>query len=428
MFFLDNFDVIFAHLLNVHPSKIESIRSCKKDDDTRIFITLKKADLPCTYCENHHVISNGFFNKSMKVPNLPFENCLVVHRVRRYYCSRCSHTFSDLNHMTPSGHSVSYATILQLMQLLQNPKITFKYAAAILSLSESTVMRLFDKHCHVSRIPFPEVICIDEVYTKNSDFDAKYSCVFYDFYNSKILDVHPSRKKRHLHQYFQSIPKKELDNVRFVCIDMYLPYKQISRCYFKKAIICVDSFHVVKHINDDLSKLRIRLMKRYPTDSIEYYLLKHWKNLLFDRTLDLDNEGKYNKRLGYHVNFHQLLDLMLSIDPQLKKAYELKEAYIMFNSSATLEDAPERLDKIIQELTLANIDELQEFTGLLIHWRQEIINSFTYYKGKRINSSVAESMNATIKDLLFNTKGIRNNERRKKRIMYAINKTEFTLK
>ena len=119
---------------------------------------------------------------------------------------------------------------------------------------------------------------------------------------------------------------------------------------------------------------------------------------------------------------------MLSIDPQLKKAYELKEVYITFNSSATLEDAPERLDKIIQELTLANIDELQEFTGLLIHGRQEIINSFTYYKGKRINSSVAESMNATIKDLLFNTKGIRNNERRKKRIMYAVNKTEFTLK
>lgn len=113
MFFFDNFDVIFAHLLNVHTSKIESIRSCKKDDDTRIFITLKKADLPCPYCGNHHVISNGFFNKSMKVHNLPFENCLVVHLIRRYYCSRCSHTFSGLNHMTPPGHSVSYATILQ---------------------------------------------------------------------------------------------------------------------------------------------------------------------------------------------------------------------------------------------------------------------------------------------------------------------------
>ena len=43
-------------------------------------------------------------------------------------------------------------------------------------------------------------------------------------------------------------------------------------------------------------------------------------------------------------------------------------------------------------------------------------------------SSIAESMNATISTLLFNTKGIRNIERRRKRIMYAVNKTGFLLK
>ena len=65
---------------------------------------------------------------------------------------------------------------------------------------------------------------------------------------------------------------------------------------------------------------------------------------------------------------------------------------------------------------------------MLIKWKQEIINSFSLYRGRRINNSVAESMNATIKDLISNTKGIRNSERRKKRIMYAVNKTGFSLK
>lgn len=37
-------------------------------------------------------------------------------------------------------------------------------------------------------------------------------------------------------------------------------------------------------------------------------------------------------------------------------------------------------------------------------------------------------MNACISTLLFNTKGICDTERRRKRIMYAINKTGFLLK
>lgn len=75
--------------------------------------------------------------------------------------------------------------------------------------------------------------------------------------------------------YLQRIPLKERDNARYVRIDIYVPYKQLIHLYFKKAIIYVDSFHVVKHLNGDLSKIRIRIMKSFFTDSIAYYLLKH---------------------------------------------------------------------------------------------------------------------------------------------------------
>lgn len=57
------------------------------------------------------------------------------------------------------------------------------------------------------------------------------------------------------------------------------------------------------------------------------------------------------------------------------------------------------------------------------NWKLEIINSFSLYRGRKINNSVAESMNASIADLISNTKSIRNSERRKKRSMYAVNKT-----
>lgn len=425
---MDNLNILLANLLNLSISDIDSINSSVIDNKTHIYITLRRLLNTCPICNSSTVYSKGFYSRTLKIPDLPFQNTIVHQRVRRYFCRNCNHSYNDLHYMAPLNHSVSYSTIFQLMELLKNPKITFHTAATIIQISDSSVIRLFDKHCHITRSPFPEVVCIDEVYTKNSSYNSKYSCIFYDFFQQTILDVTPSRHKSYLHKYFQNIPKQELLGVLYICIDMYMPYKQIAQIYFKKAILCVDSFHVVKHINDDLSKLRVRIMKSYTTDSIEYYLLKHWKNLLFDRSINLDNKGKFNKRLNRHVNFRQLLDLLLDISPQLKLAFELKEKYMIFNSTCSLRDAPFQLDNLIDDFVKCEILEYTEFTGLLQNWRDEIINSFTIYKGRRINNSVAESMNALIKDLLHNTKGIRNSERRKKRIMYAVNKTNFTIK
>lgn len=75
----------------------------------------------------------------------------------------------------------------------------------------------------------------------------------------------------------------------------------------------------------------------------------------------------------------------------------------------------------------ANIPEFDKFTTAISNWRTEIVNSFSHYKGRRVNNGVAESLNAQISTLLFNTRGIRNVERRRKRIMYAINKSGFLI-
>lgn len=168
-------------------------------------------------------------------------------------------------------------------------------------------------------------------------------------------------------------------------------------------------------------------MKSYPTDSIEYYLLKQWKNLLFDRNINFDNKGKYNKKLKRFVNFRQLLVMMLEIDSQFKTAYLLKKRYLEFNSSSSYEKVKEEIEFIIHDFTAADISKYSEFITSLVNWKIEIVNSFIVYKGKRINSSVAESMNVTISNLIYNSKGIRNTERRRKRIMYAVNKTGFSI-
>ena len=134
---------------------------------------------------------------------------------------------------------------------------------------------------------------------------------------------------------------------------MYLPYKDIIKTYFKKAIICVDSFHVVEHLNNDLNKVRIRIMKSFDSSSQEYYLLNRFRFLLFDRTIDLDNKGKFNKRFQRFLNYRQILDMILSIDTDLYNAYRLKENYIIFNSSSDYNFAKRNIDSLINDFIKA---------------------------------------------------------------------------
>lgn len=416
-------------LLNLHQSDVHSFLSSSDDSNhLSIFVTLNRRLSSCPFCGSHKILSNGFYSRKIVVPNRFFSDIDVFLKVPRYKCFN-HHSFSDPFTLAPANSKVSYDTITTVMKLLQDPKMTFSSVASLTNLSESSVVRIFDHHCLIPRIPFPEAICIDEVYTKVNNFDSKYSCIFYDFFNHSIIDVLPSRKKNYLHLYFQPLQaSKELLHVKFVCIDMYSPYRDIAKLYFKKALICVDSFHLIKNLNDCLHKVRIRIMKSYPTDSLSYYLLKRFKCLLFDRSINLDNQAKFNKRLNRYINYRQLLDLILAIHPDLHAAYRLKEEYTLFNATSSYDQATQRFDKIYNQFVLAAIPEYTDFIISLTNWREEILNSFLTYRGKRINSSIAESMNATVSTLLFNTKGIRNNERRRKRIMYAVNKSGFTFK
>ena len=431
---LNDIDMLVLNLLNLKPNDIQDILSVNSDNHTSIIVTLKRRDSRlCPTCGGVRLLSQGYYLKSMKVSNEAFRNTSIKLRVPRYWCPDCGKSFSETDTLNPKNHTVSYDVIIRVMNLLQNADMTFARCAELTGVSESTVVRIFDKSCHVSRGFFPEAICVDEVYTKLTDFKfngnySKYSFLFYDFYQHQLIDVLPSRTKAYLHHYFQDIPYHERQNVKYVVMDMSNNYRELSKIYFKKAIICADSFHVIKMLNDSLSKLRVRIMKSYDSSSQEYYLLKHWNYLLFDRHINLDNTPKYNKKMGRYMNYRNIRDAILDINDSLHTAWKLKELYSDFNQNCDYDHATDQLQDILTEFHKADIPEYRGFCSSILNWRQEIINSFILYKGRRLNNSVAESINNRVSTLLFNTRGIRNNERRRKRIMYAINKLKFSIR
>lgn len=79
--------------------------------------------------------------------------------------------------------------------------------------------------------------------------------------SNTLLDLLDARRKNVLEEYFIHIPIKERLNVQYVNIDMWQTYVDIAERYLPNARICVDSFHVIKHLNDAMDKIRLHIQK-----------------------------------------------------------------------------------------------------------------------------------------------------------------------
>ena len=152
------------------------------------------------------------------------------------------------------------------------------------------------------------------------------------------------------------------------------------------------------------------------------YLLKHFNWLLHKSFFKLkDGETELNRRLNLYLNNVSTLDLLLKIDSELKYAYDLKERYLSFNNLKDKELAAEQLNDIINEYKISDIKEFIEVAKTLKHWKEEIVNSFTFYNNRKITNGPIEAKNGTIRKILSNGNGYTNFQRERNRIFYCFN-------
>ena len=401
---IDDIKYILSQLLNL---SLQDIGEVVAIDKTTLSCSLDSKIQKCPYCCSSHLHSKGYYKKKYRLPFNHSNIKIVLLKIKRFKCQECHDSFSNSIGLTPRNFAIPYSTIDSIMENLKKPNETFKSTAEHFSVSETTVKRYFDKYYHPDKFNLPSVLCFDEVYIPSLNISSNYLTVLYDFEKKRLIEVISSRKKADLHRYFYHLNEKEKEKVQYVCIDMYRTYYDIARIHFKKAIICIDSFHVIKNLNDSLDKIRVLIMNQYHSDSIEYYLLKNWKFLLFDRKSNFHNKPQYNRKLKRYINKAQLFELILQIHPDLEKAYRLVDEYILFNS---YDDLPERklleIDYYINNFLKSGIPELVQFGKLLTRWKIEICNSFTRIDGIRISNAFTEASNGTIQDMIRNAKGL----------------------
>lgn len=400
----------------------------------------------CKYCGFDHVRLKETTVKQIKHSNIAGRPCVIRYHAHRYKCLCCGRTFYEENPFVFKAQKISVLTITNILEDLKNPAETFSNVAKRYGLSPTTVASIFDEHVDMKRLPLPTYMCIDESYSFKSE-DSSYVCMFVDFETGEPIDILPSRRKEVLLEYFRKIPLEERRNVRIVGIDMWNTYRSVVKELFPRALLSADHYHIKQDMHRKADKIRIRVMKRYKTDSQEYYLLKHFHWLIFKQLDAKDSEGnllfdpkrpgKYNHKLKQELNYYDLLDLIRSIDPELTEAIDLKNKCNDFYKNNSYDTAEKALKKLIKEFRAASTQDMVDFGNTMAAWRQEIINSFIVVNNEysvssgdghvvsrkiKITSAIVERQNSSVKTIKKVTMSMANWERFRNRVLYALRK------
>lgn len=206
-----------------------------------------------------------------------------------------------------------------------------------------------------------------------------------------VLDVLPDRNKETLLNWLEERGIEWCAAIQYACSDMWDAYQQAAEQKLPNARRVVDRFHIMKNLNDALTKARRAIQK--DADEKTKELLKGCRWLLVKNRENLSEEQA--KQLAN----------MLKASPELKQCYELKEAFRdLFNQNMTVKAAEKCLRRWVAQVQATACKSLKTFVNTLRNWWQQILN---YFDG-RFNNGFAEGVNLKIKMLNRRGYGYRN--------------------
>jgi transposase len=150
--------------------------------------------------------------------------------------------------------------------------------------------------------PGPKAIGIDEISVRKGH---SYRIVVSDLIRGRpIWFGGKDRSEASMNEFYDWLGPKKASAIRLAVMDMWKPFRNATHARAPQAAILFDKFHVIRHLNDALDKVRkteyARLSgkdRRYIKGQ-KYVLLSHPENLSTDARKSLKTLLAANKRLN----------------------------------------------------------------------------------------------------------------------------------
>lgn len=397
----------------------------ESDRDISIRIRLRRAVVPCQHCGclSDNKIKD-YKHKKYRLVNPNGKTIIVNYEQRRYVCS-CGKSFLEKNpFICNHNYKVDSKTIALVTHYLKK-SISIKDISEFVGISSSSIFNIIDRYIRISGKQLPEILSIDEFlgFNRDSSSVGKYPCLLVDVKTHKIIDVLRSRRKVWLEEYFSKKNLSELRKVKYVVIDMHQPYKDVFQKYIPWAVIAIDKFHYVRYVTEAIDLVRRKVMERFDDFEAEYKLLKNYRYLLLKKEKPFRRKKKYISYLDKYLNKAELLEEILSIDDELRKAFTIGHNFLSALNKVTLDRAPEFIKMTISIFSISGIKQFEEVANTYSNWQQEIINSFIVTRdGYHLTNGPIEGMNNKVKTIKKLSYGVTNFNHLRLRILLSFEK------
>ena len=173
--------------------------------------------------------------------------------------------------------------------------------------------------------------------------------------------------------------------MKYFCCDMSNSFVSVTRKNLPNARICIDPFHVVKHLGDMVDNVRLRYQHQFQ-DAGDTESLKNVKNIA-----RLLKTKEYNQIAYWGAHFHdnkQRLPDAFDVAPDLLEAYNTLQFFHDILASWPYFVQYEELTEWIKQYTSSDVEEIHSATCAFRHWRGYIQNRWKYDKSNGLSKGL----------------------------------------
>jgi transposase len=245
------------------------------------------------------------------------------------------------------------------------------------------------QHCSQLSWQKVRVLGMDEIALKKRH--KQYVLVLSDLERHCVLAVLPTREQKTLAAWLKTRSTAEKKAIRVVSMDMWRPYHAFVKKELPQAQIVADRFHVMKNLNEQLTKARRQIQRQADETTAKALKGSRWLLVRNRDTLTQEQE--------------QQLLTVLAADADLRQAYLLKEEFrLIFERIHDRERARRFLMAWIFKVQQTHNKYLLAFVKTLQNWWSEILNYFN----ERITNGFVEGINRAIRSIIWRACGFRN--------------------
>ncbi len=366
------------NILNLAGYRVADVREAEREYHVKAE-TIAPAGA-CPACRSSATVGHG--RVEILVHDLPVHGKQVGVYVdaRRLRCQGCGKTFME----TLPGVNDARRMTQRLVKWVGERSLrhTFTSIAEEIGVAEGTIRNVFADHVaeleRTVKFQTPHWMGIDEIH-----IIRRPRAVISNLKNNTAVNMLPDRDKKTVARYLAGLPGRE--DVRYVAIDMWVPYREAVREVLPDAIVVVDKFHVQRLGNMALDEFRRSLGRADKADPARKKAAGVKKDLALFRKRERDLNDR--ERL--------LLSGWLNNIPELAEAYRLKEGYFDIYEAGNQAQAAARFDAWAKSVGPEHRAAFAPALSAWLNWQPQILAYFDH----RITNAFTESLNSLIRSI-----------------------------